>query len=434
MMPNFSLEGFRKVYAYKDPAHLERILVNLRKAGLPETPPLPLPDKPSIAVLPFVNMSGDPEQEYFSDGITEEIITALSKTPKMFVIARTSSFKYKGKEVDVRTVGRELGVRHVLEGSVRRAGDKVRITSQLVDAKTGNHLWAERCDRDLKDIFAVQDEITIKIITAMQVKLTKGEQAHLWARGTKNLDAHQRFMQGDEHFRRFNADGFMLARQFFEEAVALDPEYPDPYIRMGDIHMHEARLGISENPQKSIGQALELAQKALALDESHPWVHNLLGFIYLGKRQYEKGIAACERAVALSPNNVDSLSWLGLALSATGRPQEAIPYLEKAIRLNPVWPMPAAFYLGDTYRVMDKCEDAIPWLKKALRYQQGYMILLNLAACYSALGREEEAKSTVTQLLESNPRFSLERFAEQMVHRGAVKESFLDNLRKAGLK
>jgi adenylate cyclase len=431
--PKFSVVFWAKTLPYKNQADREHFIGALRKAGLPETPPLPLPDKPSIAVLPFVNMSGDTEQEYFSDGITEEIITALSKTPKLFVIARTSSFTYRGKEVDVRTVGRELGVRYVLEGSVRRSKDQLRITAQLVEARTGSHLWAERYDRELKDIFAVQDEITIKIITAMQVKLTKGEQAQLWGRGTDNLDALQKFMQGDEHFRRLNPDDLVKASQFFEEAVALDPEYPDPYIRMGEIHMHEARLGMSKNPQKSIGQALELAQKALALDESHPWVHNLLGFIYLRKRQYEKGIAACERAVALSPNNVESLSYLGLALSVAGRPQEAIPYLEKAIRLNPVFPMPATFFLGDTYRVMDKCEDAIPLLEKALRWQQGYMVLLNLAACYSALGREEEAESSVTQFLKLNPKFSLERFAKQMVHRGAVKERFLDNLRKAGL-
>jgi TolB-like protein/cytochrome c-type biogenesis protein CcmH/NrfG len=194
--PKFSLEYYAKQWSYKNQADKDLVIYSLRKAGLPETPPLPLPDKPSIAVLPFTNMSDDPKQEYFSDGITEEIITALSKTPKLFVIARTSSFKYKGREIDLRTVGRELGVRYVLEGSVRKAEDRVRITAQLIDAQSGNHLWAERYDRDLKDIFTIQDEVTLKVITALQVKLSEGEEIQIYAKGTKNLEAYLKFLEG----------------------------------------------------------------------------------------------------------------------------------------------------------------------------------------------------------------------------------------------
>jgi TolB-like protein/cytochrome c-type biogenesis protein CcmH/NrfG len=221
--PKFSLKQYARTMPWKNKDDKERFVEALRKAGLPETPSLPLPDKPSIAVLPFANMSGDPEQEYFSDGISEEIITALSKTPKMFVIARTSSFKYKGKGVDVRTVGRELGVRYVLEGSVRRSEDQLRITAQLVDAKTGNHVWAERYDRNLKDVFAVQDEITKKIITELQVKLTVGEQARFRAKGTENLQAYLKYLRAREYFFHFTPDDNTRARKLLTEVIAMDP-------------------------------------------------------------------------------------------------------------------------------------------------------------------------------------------------------------------
>ncbi|MFN2303702.1 MAG: tetratricopeptide repeat protein, partial [Anaerolineales bacterium] len=234
--PEFSLEAAKPLTAFKDRAIKERRLAVLRKAGFPEHPPLPLPNKPSIAVLPFVNMSGDAEQEYFSDGITEEIITALSKIPKMFVIARTSSFKYKGKDIDLRTVGRELGVRYVIEGSVRKAGDKVRITAQLIDAKTDQHLWAERYDRELKDIFEIQDEITMKILAALQVKLTEGEQARVYEKGTNNLEAYLKVLQGRKIGNRFNREANALARKMYEEAIVLDAGYAMAYLRLSATH------------------------------------------------------------------------------------------------------------------------------------------------------------------------------------------------------
>jgi adenylate cyclase len=394
----------------------------------------PLPDEPSIAVLPFTNMSGDPQQEYFSDGITEQIITTLSKVPKMFVIARNSTFVYKGKPVKVSQVGEELGVRYVLEGSVQKSGDRVRITAQLIDTTKGHHLWADAYDRNLSDIFALQDEIAKKVITALQVKLTEGEQARLWARGTDNREAWLKFLQGFKHYRQRNPDDLILARQFFEEAIDLDPEYADPFIYMGQIHLTEVRQGLSKSPQKSIDQAFELAQKALSLDELHPGVHTLLAWVYLDKGQYEKGIEACERAVALYPNHNHSLFFLGIALSVSDRPHEAIPYFERALRLNPLDPTPALYGLGDTYRVIGRYEEAIPKLEKALALKPKYFpALLNLAACYSSVGREQEAHAIVEQLLKLNPNFSLERFAKTMLHRGAVKERYLAALRKAGL-
>jgi adenylate cyclase len=240
---------------YKNQADLERYLDGLRKAGLPEHPPLHLPDKPSIAVLPFVNMGGDPEQEYFSNGITEEIITALSKSPKMFVIARTSSFKYKGKKVDVRTVGIELGVRYVLEGSIRRSEEQLRITAQLVDVKTGNHLWAERYDRDLKDIFALQEEITMKVITAMQVQLTEGERARVYARGTNNLNAYLKVWQANEYGWRINAGDNLKARRILEEAIALDPDYAIAFRGLAATHSMEVWLRSTKSQRDSLQKA-----------------------------------------------------------------------------------------------------------------------------------------------------------------------------------
>jgi adenylate cyclase len=433
--PNFSLKKYAKSRFYKDPEELKRELEALRKAGLPETPPLPLPDKPSIAVLPFVNMSGDPEQEYFSDGISEEIITALSKTPKLFVIARTSSFKYKGKEVDVRTVGRELGVRYVLEGSVRRSKDQLRITAQLVDAKSGNHVWAERNDRELKDIFAVQDEITKEIITALQVELTEGEQALMRGGGTNNLEAYLKFLQAFEYARRQNPDDNQKAKRIFEEAIELDPDYAVAYRMLGAAHMMDVWLGTTRAPRESLRKAAELSRKALALDESLGTAHAMLGHIYILMRDYDKGIEAGQKAVDLEPNGADSHAFLGMGLQFADRPEEAIKILKKAIRLNP---MPQAWYLHNlatAYRNMGRYDEAIGWAKKAVDRQPSNLLShLVLASCYSLVGREEDAKAEAEKVLRINPKFSLERLAKTSPQKNPeAKRRFIDSLQKAGL-
>ena len=250
----------------------------------------PLPDKPSIAVLPFVNMSEDPKQEYFSDGISEEIITALSKIPKLFVIARHSSFTYKGKSISIPTVGRELGVRHVLEGSVRKAGNKIRITAQLIDAKTDKHLWAERYDRDLKDIFAIQDEITMKVVNALQVKLTEGEHGRTFAKGTENLEAYLLVLQAVYQSMRMTKDANALSRQLAEKAIALDSKYAAAYRVLANTYWLEFPLGVVKNPRQSIAMAMEFAEKSLALDKSSGMTHTLLGWLHTIMRQHEKGI------------------------------------------------------------------------------------------------------------------------------------------------
>jgi len=268
----------------------------------------PLPDKPSIAVLPFTNMSGDPKEDYFSDGITEEIITALAKVPYLFVIARNSTFSYKGKPVKIRQVAEELGVRYVLEGSVRRAGDRVRVTAQLIDAIKGHHLWAERYDRDLKDIFALQDEITLNILSALAVKLTKGEQATIRRKDTDNLEAYLKVLQAGWYSHRMTKEGHFRGRQLAEEAMALDPEYTSPYIILALHHIRDVFFGWSKSRKKSLEQSLELAQKAIALDDSFPRCYVLLSTIYMFKKQYERAIAEAERAVALDPNGASVMS------------------------------------------------------------------------------------------------------------------------------
>jgi adenylate cyclase len=434
--PNFSVARIQEASPHKDRAVAKRLGDALRKAGLPETPPLPLPDKPSIAVLPFVNMSGDPEQEYFSDGITEEIITAISKTPKLFVIARTSSFKYKGKEVDVRTVGRELGVRYVLEGSVRRSEDQLRITAQLVDAKTGNHLWAERYDRDLKDIFALQDEITMKILTALRVQLTEGEQARLHDRGAENLDSFLKVLQGLAYFNRFNKEDNVLARQIFEEANALDPNYARPYIHLAVIHILDVWFGSSKSPEDSLAQATQLARKALTLDDLDSYTHAILGHLYLVNRQHEKAIEEGEKAISLNPSSADAHALLGLTMNFADNEEEAILLLKKAIRFNPISPSWYLHNLGLAYWGTRRYEEAIEVLKKALqREPTNVMAQMILTITYSSFGREDKARAAATEVLRLDPKFSLEHVGKTSPFRNqADKDRFVGALRKAGLK
>ena len=433
--PKFSLEDLAKNLPYKNPSDKELVINTLRKAGLPETPPLPLPDKPSIAVLPFVNMSGDPEQEYFSDGISEEIITALSKTPKMFVIARTSSFKYKGKEVDVRTVGRELGVRYVLEGSVRKSEDQLRITAQLVDAKTGNHLWAERYDRNLKDIFALQDEIAKKIITALQVELTEGEQARLFGKGTDNLGAYLKVMEGNWLCSLTTKEGVMKARQLAEEAISLDPDYAYPYYLLGRTHMVGMWLGLSKSPRESLKRAIELNREAIALDDSIAIAHAMLGYLLVMARQYDKAIPHGEKAIALEPNAADVLQFHASILAFVGRREEAIDLFKEALRLNPKPPNVYYRHFGVALRDSGRYEEAIALQKKAIEQEPkdsiAYLVLVTSA---SLAGRDEEARAAAEELLRIDPKFSVARIQKISPHRDrTVVKRLCDALRKAGV-
>jgi adenylate cyclase len=389
----------------------------------------PLPEKPSIAVLPFNNLSGDPEQEYFSDGITDEIIFALSKIPKLFVIARNSTFAYKGKPVNINQVAEELGVKYVIEGSVRKAGGKIRITAQLIDALTGHHLWAEQYDRNLKDIFAVQDEITKKIITAMQVKLTEGEQARVVAKGTNNLEAYLKCLQANEYIHRGNIESNALAKQLAKEAIALDPEYAWVYHVLSKTHMMDVWFGTSKSPKQSLAKAMELLQKAIVLDDTFAVAHSQLGFLYTMARQHDKAFALGEKAVALNPNSAFAHMMLGKVLAFAGRHEESIPEYKKAIRLNPIPPNRYLWSLGLSYGVTGQYEEAITWCEKAIRQEPNSLLAhIMMAVVYSWSGRDEEARAEAVEVLRINPNFSLEIFEKR------ASKQIVSALRKAGLK
>jgi len=381
-------------------------------------------------------MSDDPKQEYFSDGITEEIITTLSKVPQLFVIARNSTFTYKGKSVNIQQVGKELGVRYVLEGSVRKAGDRVRITAQIVDATTGGHLWSERYDRELKDIFALRDEITMKSLTAVRVKLTDGEQARLYGKGAKNLDSFMKVLEGMPYFYRFNRENNVQARQMFEEAIALEPENAAAFTMLGWTYLMEVWFGLSESPSKAMERVVELAQKALSLDDTIDSPHSLLAHVYLMKRQFEMAIAHAERAVTLNPNGADAQAHLGIILNYAGRRKGAIASLEKAIRLNPIPPNWYEFGLGEAYCLAGQHEKALAAYEQVLhRYPDDIRALIGLAATYSLLGREEEARAQATQILKMEPKFNLKSFVKTLPFKNkADAELLLDSLYKAGLK
>jgi adenylate cyclase len=398
---------------------------------------LPLPDKPSIAVLPFAYTSGDPKHEYLSDGITDAVITALSKSSQLFVIGRNSTFTYKGKPVKFQQVSEEMGVRYVLEGSVQFSGERVRVTAQLIDALTGFHLFSERYDRELKDIFATQDEITMKILTATRVSLTQGEEARMFAKGTKNLEAYLKLMQAREHHEVFTKESQALARQLAEEAIALDPRYALAYSYAALAIAHEVLLGTYSNPREALERGMKLVQKAITLDDSLAHPHEILGkyYIYLNK-DYEKGIAEAERAVTLEPNSVDAYTQLGANLRWADRCAEAIPILQKAMRLSPIPPYVCLAALAQCYRTTGQYEEAIALYRKVLQKEPNQLpAQVALTVSLMQAGKEHEARVEAAKVLRIDPKFSVESFARVLPAKDQkVIDDLVSALRKAGLK
>jgi adenylate cyclase len=426
----------KPVRAYRAQIESEAVTRKPLEVASKEKMAFPLPDKPSIAVLPFVNMSEDPKQEFFSDGMTEEIITALSKSPYVFVIARQSTFAYKGKPVKVKQVSEELGVRYVLEGSVRRSGEKVRITAQLIDAMTGYHLWAERFDRDLKEIFALQDEIALKIMKTMHEKLPLADHARILGKGARNLEAFLKAMEAREHFYRLTKEDNALAQKLYEEVIGLDPDYAFAYAGLAYTHMADMYFGTSKSPSESVGRAIELGQRAVALDESEPTANAYLGYFYTFAGQFDKAVAHAERGLALSPNSYLVLYNSGATLAFSGRPEKAIPLLQKAIRLNPL--APAIFFctLSGAYCMVGRFDEAVEQAKKAVEQEpKNQFPYLYLASACILAGREEEAQAAAAEVLKINPTFSLEQFAMTRSYKDrSFVDSTIDSLRKAGLK
>jgi adenylate cyclase len=383
-------------------------------------------------------MSEDPKQEFLSDGITEEITTALSKIPRLFVISRQSTFSYKGKPVKVKQVSEELGVRYVLEGSVQRSADRIRINAQLIDALTGRHLWAERYDRDLKDLFALQDEITLKILNAIQVKLTEGEQA-LGGRklgGEPRLDCFLKMCEGFKYFETWNIEGARVARRIAEEMIAMCPEYPYAYVLMGYVHLEEYGLRIGNSPQESMEKGIEMAKKALAMNDSIPLAHALLCALYTWKREYEKGIAEGERAIALDPGGAVAHEWYAASLNYAGRPEEAIPLFQKAIRLNPFGPAGTYISYGAALWSAGRFEEAVSAFRKVLqRLPDNFFAHVYLAVTYSMMGREQEARAEAAEVLRLNPKFSVDNYARALAYKDQARnDRIIEALRKAGLK
>jgi adenylate cyclase len=393
----------------------------------------PLPDKASIVVLPFANMSDDPKQEYFSDGITEIIIAALSNVKNMFVIGRNSAFTYKDKTVKVKQVAEQLGVRYVLEGSVQKTEERIRITVLLIDALAGKHLWAERYDRDLKSLFSLQDEITLKITTALRVKLTEGEQVAL---DTDNLDAYLKFLQARKQQGKKTKEGNALAQKLMEEAIALDPEYATGYLTLAATHLMDIIYGLSESPEQSLQTAEELIQKAISLSGKNAADAGVyLARIYLVKRQYDEAIAEGKRAVEMAPNSAFAHAGLASTLRYVGKPEEAITLYKKAIRLSPI--SDSWYYggLGHCYCMLGRYEEAISALKKTISLSPespGYHTLL--AAIYILAGREKDARAEIAKAMEIDPKYSLERWRTGSLYRDpSYLNRIINAMRKAGL-
>ena len=393
---------------------------------------LELPDKPSIAVLPFQNMSGDPEQEFFADGMSEDIITALSRLPNLVVIARNSTFVYKGRAVDVREVGRDLAVSHVLEGSIRKSGDRVRITVQLIDTRDGDHVWAERYDRKLDDIFAVQDEITHNIVIELQVKLVRGEAANLFITSTNSVEAWELAMRAaplvDSHVR----DDVKVAKQLLNRALELDSNYSNAWVQMGWLYWEESVWNWCDDTDEAMQKAIDSVQKALSISPDFPMAYSLLGNIHMVLGNTEQSIAMGEKAVDLAPNNSLVQAMLGNVLIDSGRVQEGIQKMQKAIRLCP---FPIPWYLmvfGAGYHLNGDNNAAVLALKHAIeREPESHLAQVWLASTFAEMGKFDEAKAVSKEILDIEPNFSALRWANSF--KSKSHERLKDNLLAAGL-
>ena len=397
--------------------------------------PFPLPDEPSVAVLPFTNMSGDAEQEYFADGITEDIITALSKIEKLFVIARNSTFTYKGQAVDIKLVGREQGVRYVLEGSVRRGGDRLRITAQLIDAASGHHLWAERYDREISDVFALQDEITREVAAALQVELTEGEQARLWASGTKDLEAWELIIQAHHLIQRHHREDTHEARRLLEQALRLDETYSTAWELLSITHWSDAiNEGWSDSREASLARALEANDRALTIDPSNPDTLASLSLIKLTSGNHDEALALSEKAVALAPSHANNMAMAGVIAVYCGKPREALGLVRKAMRLCPIYPIWYLYPLTRAYWFMGMTDEAIVAARSAIERDPELSLSHTLhAIVLTDAGREAEARRAVAEVLRLEPKFSVEAWAAR---RGAPSELSIreaEALLKAGL-
>ncbi len=399
----------------------------------------PLLDRPSVAVLPFANLSGDPRQDYFSDGIAEDITTELSRFSELLVIARNSAFQYKGKAVDVRQVGRELGARYVLEGSVRRSADRVRIAAQLIDAATGTHRWAERYDRELRDVFAIQDEVVRAIVTTLAAHVNRAETERAQLKPPAAWEAYEYYLRGAEafflHTSRRTKASLYDARRLLEQSLAIDPNYARAAAMLSRTHFHAyvAPFDGDYLSPAALDRALELAQTAVHLDPRLPQARAELGQVLFFKRQHDAAILEFERAFALNPNFIDFR--YALALVYVGEPARAIEVLEAIIRLDPFPPSPTFGQLGFAYYMRKRYGDAVHWCRECISRQPiEQWPHVTLACAYAQSGQLEEARAAAAEVLRINPGFTIESSKRILVYKDPKDlEHYIDGMRNAGL-
>ncbi len=438
----YEFMGEQSVKNIKDPIRAYQVRLvpqeQLQEA-VPEFQEYKLPQNPSIAVLPFTNMSGDPEQEYFSDGITEDIITALSKIKNLLVIARNSTFTYKGKSVDVRQVSREQGVRYVLEGSVRKAGNQVRVTAQLIDATTSHHIWAERYDRELTDIFAVQDEIMREIVIALDVELNEGEQARAWSSGTTNLEAWECVRLSTTDALSADAETKLQAKTLLEKALGLDPSYAIAWVMLGWVYQYysDVASGASNTDSKDIAlvSMLDCAQKALDADPACADACGLMAMYHLEVRAFDQAIELSEKAVRLAPNNAENISIASLIMNKTGKPERGLELMKRAMRVCPLYRPGFIRGLGLAYYLLGDSDSAIRAYKESIVRESEYLAAHTyLASIFGELGRLEEAQQSTHEILRLSPDFSIKAYMEGLSFSNSVVLIRMEEgLRKAGL-
>ena len=393
----------------------------------------PVSDKPSIAVLPFDNLSGDPEQEYFSDGISEDIITALSRVRQLFVIARNTTFTFKGKAVDVQATANELGVRYVLEGSVRKAGNMVRITTQLIDGETGNHIWAEKYDRELEDIFAVQDEITETVIRAIEPELGRAERERARKILPENLDAWTALQKGIFHYYEARLDAFEEALKLFDRAIELDPNFALGYTWSATLMVRRRIFGFDEYDKD---KAYSLAQRAVELDPSEPDAHLALGYCHYSAGEQDTALEEFEEVLRINPNHEQALHFRGRVLSVKGRHEDAIDSIQSAIKASPRDNLIGAFYalLSLSHLLLRDHEEAIVWGAKSVRFPYARFAPAILLSALGHAGKTDDAKAALSELQRVRPEFSISYLRGSFM---PLNESdmnyFLDGLTKGGL-
>jgi adenylate cyclase len=434
---NFVDAGEQSLKNIARPVRVYRLELGAKPTSASEAQrPTPAPpDKPSIAVLAFNNMSGDPEQEYFSDGISEDIITDLSKLSELRVIARNSTFTYKGKAVDVKQVGRDLGVRYVLEGSVRKAGNRVRVTGQLIDAASGEHIWADRFDRDLTDIFAVQDELTQEIISALRIKLTPEQKNRLGRRNTIEEEAYDLFLRAREHTWHATRTGSIEARDLLERAVTINPDFAAAHASIAATYANDYANGWAAIPEQSLQTALEIAERAVQLDEEEPQAHEVLAIALFFHRDLDRALAEARRCLALAPSSAGGHVSIARILTCSGDPVSAIKMIDASMRLDPLYGGLALHFLAEARVSLGQFDEAVAALTQRLkRNPNSETSNALLASCYGQLGRIADARAAWAEVMRIAPNFSIERQRRILPYKNPDDfERRVEGMRKAGL-